>query len=96
MIPSLLNLFVCSAIISICVCRLDQMRVGYTLPKVMAQYVALLTASAGSLLAPFNHVFITWQWLAFDAAVLYVLWSDSYQWRRGTPFAASYWGRLIE
>ena len=94
MTPSLFSVIICAAIMFICVCRLDYIQVDETRWAVSTQYVLLLIASAGALFAPWNHIYASWPQVFFEGAVLYMLVSDSYQWRKGTPLAASWYANL--
>lgn len=83
----LAHLGVNGLVFGICICRLGKMQNALT--RVKAQYVLLLVASAANGFSPvFFQQWPTFVSIFYASVVLYVLWSDSYQWRRGTPKAA--------
>lgn len=94
MTPSLFSLILCCGIIVICVCRIDHIDTEETRWTVSSQYILLLLASAGAAMAPWNDIPASWPQVFFEAAVFYMLVADSYQWRKGTPLAASWYANL--
>lgn len=77
------------SIAAICVCRLGRMH-KKVLVRVKLQYILLLVASfANGFSTVLFRQYPSATGVAFSAAVLYVLWSDGYQWRGGLPDAAS-------
>lgn len=83
----LVHLAVNSWIFAICIRRLDRMR--EVLIRVKAQYIILTVASLANGLSPI--FFKQWPTLVsifYAGAVLYMLASDSFQWRFGPPASA--------
>lgn len=82
-----LHLLVNGFVFGICICRLGRMY--GVLERVKLQYTILLVASAANGFSPI--FFKQWPTLVsifYASAVLYMLWSDSYQWKNGPPEAA--------
>jgi len=68
----------------ICVCRLGKMH--GVLIRVKAQYIGLLVMSAANGFSPI--LFSQWPTavsILYVLWVLFILWSDGYQWREGAP-----------
>lgn len=83
----LTHLLVNGFVFGICICRLGRMY--GVLERVKLQYTILMVASAANGLSPiFFRQWPTVVSVVFAAAVLYMLWSDSYQWKNGPPEAA--------
>jgi hypothetical protein len=82
---AIINALVCSALAGICVCRLGRMHRNVLL-RVKIQYVSLLVVSLASGYSPiFFRVWPSFLFVLFAAVVLYVVWSDNFQWKSGTP-----------
>lgn len=82
-----LHLIVNGFVFDICICRLGRMY--NVLERVKLQYTILMVASVANGLSPiFFRQWPTLVSICYAGAVLYMLWSDSYQWRNGPPEAA--------
>lgn len=82
---AIINVLVCSCLGGICVCRLGKMHKNVLL-RVKVQYLLLLVVSTASGFSPiFFRVWPSFLFVCFAAVVLYVIWSDNFQWKRGTP-----------
>ena len=84
---ALYNAVLSFGIFCISICRLGKME--NVLLRVRSQYVVMIVVSAANGGAPifFQH------WpsgvnVVFTLGVLYMMWSDTYQWRHGAPSAA--------
>jgi hypothetical protein len=95
-LAALANLIVSVAIMTVCVCRLNQinkkvrLRIGY-------QYVILLVAAGVKAIAPLAEWgFPGWPSVIFALAVLFMLLADSFQWHHGPPDSVTVPGDLPE
>ena len=83
----ILHLFVNLVVFIICIRRLDRMQ--KVLFRVKAQYVLLTVASVANGFSPI--LFKQWPTVIsifYAGCVLFMLASDSFQWRKGPPDAA--------
>lgn len=87
-LPAGLNGLVCAAIVFVCICRLDKIDKRVLL-RVGSQYVVMVMAAAGFGASPWLFDMPGWPSVCFSGAVLYMLWSDSYQWQNGPPESAT-------
>lgn len=76
-------------IFAVCICRLGKMH-HKALLRVKFQYIMMLVAAAANGMSPLLfRQFPSSAGVAFAVVVLFMLWSDGYQWKRGLPEAAS-------
>lgn len=87
-LPVGLNAVFCLAIIFVCICRSDKMTKGVLL-RVKVQYVVMVMAAFTFAASPWLFDLPGWPSVFFSFAVLFMLVSDSYQWRGGPPPAAT-------
>ena len=78
------NLFLCSGIVFVAICRLNTMR-GKSLMRVRSEYACYLAAALTSAVQPWYGEWPGWASLAMAGAALFSLLASGHAWRDGPP-----------